>query len=63
MFYAASTNQDLIFSKVNLFVALAPVTRMNGTTTSIKLISDNLSMVEGALYSMSIHELFDTTSR
>jgi len=58
MFYAAATEQDLIASKVNLFVACAPVTRMNGTSSSIKITSSHLSMVEGALYHMSIHEIF-----
>lgn len=63
MFYAASANQDLITSKVNLFVACAPVTRMNGTTTSIKVAASTLKVTEGTLYSMSIYELFDTSTR
>lgn len=63
MFYAASAHQDLIASKVNLFVACAPVTRLNGTSTSLKVTSSSLGMVESALYSMSIYEVFDSTTR
>jgi len=63
MFYASTTNQDWITANVNLFVACAPVTRMNGASTSMKVTSSSLSMVEGALYSMSIYEIFDTGTR
>ena len=63
MFYAASKNQDQIFEKVNLFVALAPVTRLNGASKSLKLASSQLPMIKDALFTMSIHEIFDNHDR
>ena len=36
---------------------------MNGTTTSIKVAASSLSMIETALYSMSVYEVWDTESR
>ena len=63
MFYAASTDQDSIASKVNLFIACAPVTRMNGTSKSLKLASNELPTVKLALSMLSIHEVFDNKDR
>ena len=39
MFYALSTNQDFIKSKVNLFVAFAPIVRMQYSSLGLELLS------------------------
>ena len=39
MFYALSTNQDYIKSKVNLFVAFAPIVRMQYSNLGLERIS------------------------
>ena len=63
MFYALSKNEDFIFSKVNLFVACAPVARMQGVDTVTKLASKALPAHEAALGLAGFHHVFDEKFR
>ena len=63
MFYAASKNQDQIAEKVNLFIALAPVTRLNGASKSLKMAASQLPMIRDALLITNVHEIFDNQDR
>ena len=59
MFYALAKDENKILDKVNLFVALAPTTRMNHVKNAIKKTSGHINVIKTALIAMSIHELFD----
>jgi len=60
MFYALSTFPNEISSRVNLFVACAPVTRMKNADSSLQHISGELGFIESSMDTMSIYKMFDT---
>jgi len=63
MFYALAKDESSVMSKINLFVACAPVARMNDVTFDVKVGSFNLPVVEGALGALGLHHLWDETMR
>ena len=63
MFYALSKNEDYIFEKVNLFVACAPVARMQGVDTVTHLAAKALPVHEAALGLAGYHHVFDEKFR
>lgn len=59
MFYALVDNEKKIFDQVNLFVALAPVMQMgHSNSVSLKLICENIDLLEGAVEELDIYEFF-----
>ena len=58
MFSALASNEYKIMDMVNFFVALAPVARMNGTSESLKLICENMDILDETVEQLDIHELF-----
>ena len=58
MFAALASNEDKILEMVNVFIALAPVARMNGASESLKLICENMDIVDETAEQLDIHELF-----
>ena len=63
MFYALAKDEASVMSKINLFVACAPVARMNGVTFDIKIESFNLPVAEAALGALGLHHLWDDEMR
>lgn len=49
MFYALASNEYKIMDMVNFYVALAPVARMNGAFESLKLICENMDIVDDVI--------------
>lgn len=50
-------------SKINLFVACAPVARMNDVTFDVQVESFNLPVAEAALGALGLHHLWDDDMR
>jgi hypothetical protein len=63
MFYALAKDEASVMSKINLFVACAPVARMNNVTLDIKAGSFNLPVAEAALSALGLHHLWDRDMR
>jgi len=61
MFYALSKFPNEISSRVNLFVACAPVTRMKNSDSSLKNISSQLGFIQSGLKHMSVYSMFSTS--
>jgi hypothetical protein len=58
MFYAITANQDYWKSKVNLFVALAPITRLDHATNGLlTFFAGAVSLVGNALTFFHIYEV------
>lgn len=60
MFYALSKFPNEISSRVNLFIACAPVTRMKYADPSLKNIAGQLGFIESSMDHMSIYNMFST---
>ena len=63
MFYALAKDEASVMSKINLFVACAPVARMNDVTFDVKAESFNLPVAEAALNILGLHHLWDHDMR
>ena len=63
MFYALAKDEASVMSKINLFVACAPVARMNDVTFDISIASFNLPVAEAALGALGLHHLWDADMR
>jgi len=63
MFYALWKDEASVMSKINLFVACAPVARMNDVTFDIEVGSFNLPVAEAALGALGLHHLWDDVMR
>ena len=63
MLYALWKDEDFVMSKINLFVACAPVARLNDVTFDIKIQSFNLPVTEAALGLLGLHHLWDDEMR
>lgn len=62
MFYGLAENEDYLKTKVNLFVALAPVTMLPNTKTTIfNLASDLYDEVDDLLNTLNIHSVLNNT--
>lgn len=46
MFYALSFNQDFVASRVNLFVAFAPITEMNHSSFTVRTLAHSLPIMQ-----------------
>lgn len=62
MFYALSKFPNEISSRVNLFIACAPVTRMKGASSNLKHVSGELGYVQSSMVDMSVYKMFDTNT-
>jgi len=60
MFYALSKFQNEISSRVNLFIACAPVTRMAHADPNLKPIANELGFIEGTMDHVSVYNMFPT---
>ena len=60
MFYALSKFQNEISSRVNLFIACAPVTRMGHADSDLKPIASELGFIEGTMDHVSVYNMFPT---
>ena len=58
MFYALVKDQAKIMSKVNLFVALAPIARMANITGALKTMGDNIEFIDLGLNVAHMWEVF-----
>jgi len=59
MFYGITANQDYWKSKVNLFVALAPITRLDHTTNGLlSFFAGAVSLVGNTLTFFHVYDLF-----
>jgi hypothetical protein len=58
MFYALVHDQPKIMSKVNLFVAFAPIARIAGVQ-DFSIISDHMVSVESVAHGINLNEIFD----
>ena len=63
MFYALWKDEAKVMSKINLFVACAPVARMQDVTLDIKIQSFNVPVTEAALALLGLHHLWDDKMR
>ena len=58
-FYGITQNQEYWKSKVNLFIALAPITRLDHTTNGLlQFFAGAVSLVGHTLYTFHIYDLF-----
>ena len=61
MFSALCEDSEILEQKVNLFLALAPVVRVDNLSSGlIKKLSDNENL-ENLIVKMNIHELFPSS--
>ena len=58
MFYALVKDQPKIMSKVNLFVAFAPIARLAGVQ-EFSILSDHLWTIEHLTDKLNLQEIFD----
>jgi hypothetical protein len=60
MFYALSSKESEWQNRLNLFVALAPVTRTDHTkSTFFKLLAETISVTKFTLETAGVHHLLD----
>ena len=63
LFYALSVNQNLWKEKINLFIALAPVTRLNNSPNELlNNLSKYLHNIRKVFKSFGIYEVFTEES-
>ena len=61
MFYALATNQEYIASKINLFIALAPIVRFNNIPLTLEVGKMLASPIKSFFNSNKIYSLFGET--
>ncbi len=58
MFYALSTNEDYMAERVNLFVALGPVTKITGDSGYMYSLAQNYDTMDDWAIMNNVHEIF-----